>query len=154
MLWLLSRRDYSAQMLRTKLKQKEYPPEEVEEALLFMQEHKFQDDGRFARISAENKSSKMGDRGIRQALGQKGIDAEVISLQLENLAPESERVIHAVRKFEGKELTQKSKQQIFRFLAYRGFSSSAIKTAMQHLIKMAPVNNEDSCDEDFTEDYA
>lgn len=132
-LWLLSQRDYSEKALRTKLLAKEYPSDEIDVAVAYVQENKYQDDTRYARINAEGKASQQGNRRIRQALGQKGIAAAVITTQLEELAPEEERVLTACRRFVGKTLDQKLKMQVWRFLAYRGFSTGAIKTAMAHL---------------------
>lgn len=132
-LWLLGQRDYSASELRKKLAFKEYTPEEIEAALAYVQENHYQDDTRYARVKAEAKARKLGNRRIRQTLAEKGIEAEVISAQLEQMDPETERVISAVSRFEGKPLTPEQRQKVFRFLAYRGFSSAATKAAFSHL---------------------
>lgn len=133
MVWLLSRQDYSAKALRDKLLSKEYPQEEIDAALAWVQEHGFQSDERYARIRADSTSRKHGNRRLTMGLQQKGIPKELAAAQLENLAPEEERVINVVSKFVGKELTQELRTKIYRFLATRGFSSKPIKVALQYL---------------------
>jgi regulatory protein len=154
MIWLLSRQDYSAAALKTKLLSKEFPVEEVEAALAFAQEHKFQSDERFAQNKALASSGRQGNFRVKQSLVQKGISEDLAKAQLENLAPEEERVLNVVRKFEGKPLTQELRQKIYRFLASRGFSGKPIKAAFRHLeekLQAAGVAVEDA-DDDFLVD--
>ena len=53
--------------------------------------------------------------------------------ELAELPPESQRVLQAVRRFEGKTFDLKLKGRVWRFLISRGFSSDAVGTALQHL---------------------
>lgn len=133
MVWLLSRQDYSAKALRTKLLSKEYPLDEVDAALAWAQENKYQSDERYARVRATSAAPKQGNRRLTMGLQQKGIAADLAKAQLENLAPEEERVLNVVRKFEGKPLTPELRQKIYRFLGTRGFMGKPVKTAFRHL---------------------
>lgn len=133
MIWLLSRQEYSAAALKKKLLQKEFPVEEVDAAIAFAQEHKFQSDERFAQSKATAKSSRHGNWRLKQELMQKGISEELATAQLEILPPEGDRVVGLIKRFVGKELTQELRQKVYRFLAQRGFSSKPIKTAFQFL---------------------
>ena len=132
-LWFLSQRDYSEASLRKKLIYKEYSTEEIDEALAYVKENNYQNDVRYSRIHAEAKAPRTGNQRIRQLLVQKGVEPELISAQLTQLEPEDVRILNVVSKFENKELTPEFRQKIYRFLAYRGFSSPAIKTALAHL---------------------
>jgi regulatory protein len=147
MLWLLSRQEYTASALKTKLLSKEFPVEEVDAAIAFAQEHKFQSDERYAQSKARTTSSRHGNWRLKQGLMQKGISEELASAQLEHLEPEEERVIGVVKKFEGKELTPEQRQKIYRFLASRGFSSKPIKAALSHLERIWKESEAESTEE-------
>lgn len=132
-LWLLSRREYSAKELAAKLTQRGYPAEAAAEAVTWAQSHGFQNDTRFAESSARSHSRRMGDRRVAAELAEKGISRELAAQQLEELQPEGERAVDIARRFEGKPLDEALKAKVWRFLAYRGFSSGAIKAAIAHL---------------------
>lgn len=133
MIWLLSRQEYTAAALKKKLLTKEFPVEEVDAAIAFAQEHRFQSDERYAETRAISRSSQHGNWRLKQTLMQKGISEELAAAQMEHLAPEEERVIGILGRFTGKPLTPELRQKIYRFLAQRGFSSKPIKAAFRHL---------------------
>jgi regulatory protein len=146
MLWLLSRQDYSAASLKTKLLSKEFPEAEVDAAIAFAQQHKFQSDELFAQSKARSTSTRHGNWRLKQGLMQKGISEELASAQLESLEPEEERVIGVAKRFEGKELTPELRQKVYRFLATRGFSSKPIKAAFVHLEEILKQAEEQDAD--------
>ena len=135
--WLLARQDYSATALRRKLASKGYDETEVEDAMAFVIGNRYQDDGRFAEQRSRGIENRAGNRRIEMTLRQKGIDAELAKLQVQQLAPEEERVLHAVAKFQAQVkrdgMSQELKMKIYRFLAYRGFSSRAIRAGIESL---------------------
>ena len=131
--WLLSKREYSALELRKKLKLRGYEEAEISEALEFAQSHDFQSDERFARIKTQSSASRLGNRRLAQTLKNNGIEAEVIDEQLESLEPENERAIRVAGRFKGKPLTTQMYAKVQRFLLYRGFGSGAVKAAMGYL---------------------
>lgn len=132
-IWLLGRREHSEHELRTRLKQRGCDQAEIDDALQFVQENGYQSDGRYAAMKARADAGRRGNRRIEFALADKGIAKEQIEEQLATLAPEEDRAIAAVTRFEGKIVDQKLKQKVWRFLGSRGFSSSAIKAAIAHL---------------------
>lgn len=132
-LWLVSRRDYSAAELQQRLSRKGYPAQEIEEALAYLQSYQFQDDERCARNTTQAKAHKMGDRQLKSHLAAKGLAKDLVEAQLSELPAEELRVLDALSRFRGKPVTDELKTKIWRFLAYRGFGSSAIKAAVQHL---------------------
>ena len=135
--WLLARQDYSATALRRKLASKGYDETEVEDAMAFVIGNRYQDDGRFAEQRSRGIENRAGNRRIEMTLRQKGIDAELAKSQVQQLAPEEERVLHAVAKFQVQVkrdgMSQELKMKIYRFLAYRGFSSRAIRAGIESL---------------------
>jgi regulatory protein len=131
--WLLGRQDYSAADLERRFTLKGYPAQEIENCLKFLKENSLQSDERFAGNRARSKSRVQGNRRITMDLKTKGIDQELISTAVQGLDEESERAIHVAKKFAGKELTQDLKTKAWRFLAGRGFGSSAIKVALASL---------------------
>ncbi|WP_194713547.1 regulatory protein RecX [Noviherbaspirillum soli] len=135
--WLLARQDYSATALRRKLGSKSYDETEVEDAMAFVIGNRYQDDGRFAEQRSRGIENRAGNRRIEMTLRQKGIDAGLAKSQVQQLAPEEERVLHAVAKFQAQVkrdgMSQELKLKIYRFLAYRGFSSKAIRAGIESL---------------------
>lgn len=135
--WLLSRRDYSAGILRNKLILRGYSAEEADEALAFVVAHRYQSDARYAQSLASSLARRAGNSRIAMTLTQKKVDPALAALQLDAMAPENERVIEVAARFKKEVaaagMTQKLQQRIYRFLSYRGFKSDAIKCAMKSL---------------------
>lgn len=138
--WLLSRRDYSAGVLRNKLVLRGYDAEEADAAMAFLIANKYQSDERYAQSLAQSLARRAGNRRVLMTMQQKKLDPVTSAVQLEQLAPESERVLQVAEKFrkdvavEG--MTTKLQQRIYRFLAYRGFSGDSIKVAMKYLVNV------------------
>jgi regulatory protein len=147
--WLLSCREYSAQQLRTKLKQKGYPPEEIESALELMQSYKYQSDERYAQMRARNDAPRSGNRRVRARLAESGIAADLAEEQVAQLAPEAERACALAQRFVGKPFDDALKAKVWRFLAYRGFSAEATRRALARLAEAAA---ERACDDDIPDD--
>ncbi|MES2537589.1 MAG: regulatory protein RecX [Pseudomonadota bacterium] len=135
--WLLSRQDYSALNLRKKLLARGYSEEEAEEAMVFVIANKYQDDTRFAEHRARGVENRAGNVRIEMTLRQKGIPADIAKAQVQQLGAEEERVLLAVAKYKSRVaeggMTTQLKAKIYRFLAYRGFSSKAIRIGIQSL---------------------
>lgn len=134
--WHLSRREYSAAELRQKLILRGYSEDEANEAMAFVQANNYQSDERYAGMKARTTAHRAGNRKIQMALKAKGVDESVAQSQIAILAPESERAIEAAEKFRKLAthgMTRELSAKIWRFLSYRGFSSDAIKFALQNL---------------------
>lgn len=135
--WLLSRRDYSAAVLRNKLILRGYDATEADEAMTFVIKEGYQNDARYAEHLMQALSRRSGDRRLIMTLKQRKVDPGVLVLPFDQLDPEAERAAKVAEKFKKNVLedgmTQKLQQKIYRFLAYRGFSSASIKAAMQSL---------------------
>lgn len=135
--WLLSRQDYSAASLRRKLAGRGYEDAEIDDAMAFVVDNKYQNDERYAEQRSRGAENRAGNLRIEMTLRQKGIEAELAKAQVKQLAPEEERVVHAASKFRDQVrkngMTQELKMKIYRFLAYRGFSSKAIRVGIESL---------------------
>lgn len=136
--WLLSRREYSAATLEKKLLTRGYDAEETAAALQFLREHNYQSDARYAGIKARSTAHRAGDWKIAMALAQQGISEELAKDQIAELLPEEARAAQSAgakftRQVTEQGLTPELKQKIWRYLGYRGFSSIAIKHALDHL---------------------
>jgi regulatory protein len=135
-LWLLGRREWSLKELRTRLKQKGYPLDIATDCLDQLAQLGLQSDTRFALSRARFQASRKGNRQISYDLSNKGISPELQDEALGTLEPEIDRVFHAASRFEGKPLTPELRAKAWRFLASRGFSSSAIKAAVARLAEV------------------
>ena len=135
--WLLARQDYSAASLRRKLSSRGYEGSEVDDAMAFVMDNKYQNDERFAEQRSRGAENRAGNMRIEMTLRQKGIDAGLAKAQVQQLAPEEERVVHAAAKFRDQVrkngMSQELKMKIYRFLAYRGFSTKAIRVGIESL---------------------
>lgn len=87
-LWLQNRERCTSEV-RRHLKEKGYSPEEVQEALGFLEEYRYLDDQRFCQlyIQAARKKGK-GRLRIRQELMQKGVDSDTADQCLDQEAAE------------------------------------------------------------------
>jgi regulatory protein len=132
-IWLLSKREYSASELHDKLSLRGYEDEEMAGALEFAQSHNFQSDERFARVKTQSFAARLGNRRIAHTLQSNGITSEMVAEQLEKIEPEDGRAIRVAARFKGKPLTTPLYAKVQRFLLYRGFSSGAVKAAIAWL---------------------
>lgn len=137
--WLLSKREYSATVLKEKLLARAYPSDEVDAAMRFLQENNYQSDARYAGMKARGTAHRAGNLKIAMALAQKGIAEDLAKEQIAELLPEEERAAQAAKaKFaqhvaEQQGVSAELAQKIWRYLGYRGFSGKAIKYALDIL---------------------
>lgn len=140
--WLLSKREYSAAGLHRKLLARGYAAEEIEAATLFLQEHNYQSDERYAGMKARSVAHRAGDWKIAQSLAQQGIDEHLAKAEIADLLPEEDRAAQAAcakfsRQLDQAGMTPEVAQKIWRHLGYRGFSGKAIKHALNTLKEKA-----------------
>lgn len=123
LLYLLSKRDYSEQELRQKLKQKEYDLDEVENAIKKAQANNWQSDERFCAAFIRYRSMQgIGPRRLKQELKLKGVKDWLISQELEKAEVDWFELAEQI--FEKKRplvWNLKAKQKMWRFMLSRGF---------------------------------
>lgn len=139
---LLQARDYTRQGLRVKLMQSEYDETVIAQVISYLDDYHYLDDVRYAREYISFKKSKKSQRQIEQALMEKGVSRDDIRQAFVELSEEynleqEEQVLlkrlieQKLRHLKPSEEEQVKRVKVYRFLAGKGFSSSAIKEAME-----------------------
>ncbi len=140
----LSYRPRSEKEIRDKLSMKKAPQEIIERVIISLKEHKFLDDGKYAKWFIENRLrfNPKGQRLLKMELKQKGVDPEIIEEAIGNLSKDDESEVPNNDLESAKKLVEKKiarykgieKQIIYQklgaFLARRGFSWDIIKKAI------------------------
>jgi len=132
---LLARREYSRRELQQKLQQSGVPVMLADEALATLAAEGLQSDRRFAQSFVRERSLRgKGPVRIGQELRQRGISAELLDEVLEASDCDWSQLARAVaeKKF-GRSAASTPQERARRqnFLAYRGFSSEQIRTALR-----------------------
>lgn len=133
LVWLLARREYAAADLRRKALAKGHAADEVDAALAAFQALGLQDDARYAGMKARQCAPRWGNRRVQQALQTKRIDADVVARELAELPDEAVRAARLLESFAGLAWDMALKQKAWRRLASRGFSTAAIRSALDEL---------------------
>lgn len=131
---LLSRREHSRGELQRKLTQRGYPSEAVQRMLEYAAAEGWQSDERFvASYARQQLEQGSGARKIAAALSQRGVANELIQAWLteQDIDWAEQAYQKLVRRFGETPATDlKEKQKRQRFLQQRGFSFSAINSAL------------------------
>lgn len=134
---LLSRRDYSRLELFRKLRDKAENLDELETVLDEFQQRNWQSDQRFSESFLNSRHQRgLGPLRLKQELREKGIVDEQISLALETLDVDWFELASATAKKKEasiKNTDKNKKQKLYRFLAYRGFTSDQILAAIDEI---------------------
>ncbi|MDO4265031.1 MAG: regulatory protein RecX [Eubacteriales bacterium] len=138
-LYYLKDSDKTSAQIRLKLKQGGYPQEIIEDALAFLERHRFVDDKRYAETYTGELKGKKSRREIIAKLKERGISGSDIQEALENLNPEDEYAAceKALRGRLGRkrtELSDPDRQKAYAFLARKGYSYDAIEHAFHALV--------------------
>ena len=98
-LYLLEHRAHSKKELADKIARAEFDRDAANAAADRMEELGLVDDEQYARRLAQElfERRKFGARRVRQELQQKGIDAGIISLVLEEFSPETDETVEKIR---------------------------------------------------------
>jgi len=141
---LLSRREYSRHELWRKLSPKAADVGDLESVLTDLSERHWQSDERFSASFLRSRVARgHGPVRVRQALKEKGIKDELVRQSLETCEQDWYQLAMdvAAKKLAGlKGEPLEIKAKLYRFLAYRGFSSDQIQTVIER------VSIEDTCD--------
>lgn len=135
---LLESRDYTSGQLREKLRQGEYPPDCIEEAVAYVESYGYVDDLRYARdfinYHLENKTRAR----MEQDLLRKGVSKEIIGTAFAELEEAGTRQDETAmimkllekKKYDAKTATKQDKQRMCAFLYRKGFHLEAINRAL------------------------
>ncbi len=139
---LLSFRPRSAQELRRRLREKEFPEEVVEECLGGLEGIGLVDDSAFSATFVRDRVrfKPRGRRRLAQELRTKGVDAETAHEAIREVfedaeVSETELAREAAAKWRPKpgEDRNRARQRFYAFLARRGFGGDAIREVMDEV---------------------
>ncbi len=137
LLGLLSRREYSAQELKQKLKQKGASAEQISQLLDWAQQRNYQSELRYARMQVNAKLHKgYGWFYISQFCAQQGINKELLQQLLDELDIDWFEVATTAyrKKYADKPIADyQDKLKRMRYLQSRGFGSDTIQLVFAEL---------------------
>ena len=133
---LLSDMDRTEAQLRTKLKQKDFSEEVIEQALEYVKSFGYINDANYAERFVANRQSSKSRREIYASLCEKGVSREIAELALENGYAqydevETIRAIATKRHYSETERTDAEKKKLFDYLVRRGFRYEDIRQVIQ-----------------------
>jgi regulatory protein len=135
---LISRRDYSAYELLKKGQSKGFEPNEISEAINYLQLKDYQSDTRLVANLIAYSQGKYGKSMVRRKCMEKGISSEVFeqvwSEQIEaeesedtnELGGLKEKVMRKYKIDDFQSIDQKTKAKLLNYLQYRGFNAFAV----------------------------
>ena len=140
----LQRRAHLKNELRTKLRQKKYPNDIIDQALEILGQKKYLDDAAFIGQFIKDALSlkKMGPLLIKQKLFAKGADRQLVEEILSASYAQNQQTRNALSLAQKKKRSlsgdsAKLKQKLFAFLKQKGYETDTILTVL------AEVNRED-----------
>lgn len=123
--------DRTEKEIRQKLKDREYVPDEIDEAVVFLKEYHYVDDAEYARRYIHICSSKKSMRQIRAALERKGVDRNLIAEGLEEEPVDEEAQVRRLLLKKGYQPGQRMEADCYRkltgALCRKGFSYDTIR---------------------------
>lgn len=140
----IGRRYHSAFEIRTKLRQKKYDKDLIEEIIAYLTENKYIDDLEFARLfTDENIRLKLwGKSKIKGELIKRGVDQGTISQVLDEKFPEgndignaAELALKKYKTLQKRKLEEINlKQKLYAFLSSRGYDYETSKQVVEKII--------------------
>lgn len=130
---MLKYRERSRYEIETRLKQKSFPPRDIEEAVERLTFLGYLDDQRFAEawIRNRNQTKPMGKHRLRNELKEKGVPADIIEDKIADFLKEYDE-----RKLAESIIQRRVNNQSWRktanFLYRRGFDGNIIKSLEKH----------------------
>lgn len=140
---LLTYRPRSERELRTRLRQKNFAADIVDDCVVDLERAGLIDDQEFARLAARDRlrSRPMGRRMLEAELRARGVEAKHASAAADAAiddgeGDESDLALRAARKFRHRdgEDPASTRRRFYAFLARRGFDSETIRAAMDRVL--------------------
>jgi len=139
---LLGTRWRSREELRRRLRQAGFDPEDIERALEDLERTGLVDDSRFAREVVRDQAERRlsGERGIRKALREKGIDPGLIEEALSGAGDEEDRAYRLAAsraaRMSGLD-AEAAYRRLLSLLLRRGFSPAVAREATRSALQEA-----------------
>ena len=133
-LMLLQKKDYTQEELRRKLREGDYPPECIEEAIEYVKSYHYVDDFRYCMAYISCHGDRCSRQQIVSRLLAKGVEKNCIlqayeeSMDKGEIASEEELIyaVLAKKHFDISTADGKEKQKMYRHLLYKGFSADSV----------------------------
>ncbi len=135
---LLQSRDYTRKQLEDKLRQGEYPPECIDEAVAYVESYGYIDDHRYAKNYIEYHMADRSRNRIETDLIKKGISKEIVRKSFEDLEEmgveqDEMRLVTELlkkKKYDANTATKQEQQKLYGFLYRKGFQPDIICRAL------------------------
>lgn len=127
---LLSYSDKTEHLLREKLKEGDFPPFAVEEAIQYVKSYHYIDDLRYAENYIRGHKDRKSIREMRLALSEKGISAEEIEDAILKEEIDEEQTVSSLfqKKYRNMDPSDSGTyEKAFRYFASKGFPYTAVK---------------------------
>lgn len=133
---LLNTMGRTEHQLRKKLMQGEYPPEVIDEAVLYVKSFGYINDVAYAKNFILGRKERKSRREIEQSLREKGIDVEVIEASFEECYEKDDqkaaiKTLLRKKKYDPDRMDWEQKQKMIGFLARKGFDYDDIRQVIQ-----------------------
>lgn len=134
-MYLLQKMDRTELQLRRKLEESFYPGQIVDHAVAYVKRFHYIDDVRYAWNYIDSRKGGKSRRQLAAELREKGVSREDIeeALSESEFPDEREQILSWIEKkhFDAAGSSPKEKQRFCQFLMRRGFSLSAIRSALE-----------------------
>ena len=134
---LLEFQDRTERQLRDKLKEGEFPPFAVDEAVEYVRSFHYIDDLRYARAFVENRKSSRSRYELLHMMKERGIDEETITKVLDEAELDEQSALESLflKKYGKKDLTDpKTYEKAFRYFSTKGYRYQDIKRALEKVV--------------------
>lgn len=122
----------SERQVRDYLRRKQFPREEIDDAIAYLHEHNYLNDTGYAEMVVRERIRRCdGPLKIRQALFQKGIDSATQDRLMRELYPEEVQVEAAVTLLRKRLRRVEDRARAMRLIASRGFSRYVMIQALK-----------------------
>lgn len=120
----------------TYLKGKGYVYQVINFVLEKLKEYNFVDDETYVNLYIKQSSSSKGKRRLQFELKNKGIDEKLVMEKVSEIDTDRETALRLGEKFlQRKKVDEKTREKLFRFLTYRGFSVDDTMYVLRTLLK-------------------
>ena len=133
---LLTDMDRTEEQLRTKLKQKGYPDEIVEQAIDYVKSFGYINDSNYARRFVESRKSSKSRKEIYAALIQKGLCKEYVEEALSSCygCDDELQTIQGLvvkKHFSPEHSSEEEKKKLIAYLVRKGFSYESVRKVLE-----------------------
>lgn len=133
---LLTDMDRTEEQLRTKLKQKSYTDEVIDQAIQYVKSFGYIDDANYAMRFVENRKDSKSRQEIYAALSQRGVARDLIEQAMEECYTRDDEIqaIQALlekKHFSPEYSTDAEKKKIYSYLLRKGFHYDDVRKVMQ-----------------------